>query len=317
MSMMPSLFDADATVTSAGESLRDGLIARQAAGGATADDIAITLLVHDAPLAQRGDPGRPRGWSWRGDVAFYPCSVVKLFWLLACEAALEAGRIVPHAELDRAMTDMIRWSSNTATNYVVDLVTGTTGDTLLDGAEYQAWAAARNGVNRFLRSLGWPEVGPGVNVCQKAMDDDRYGRENQFAGAKRLNHNSLTTEATARLLLEVLGGRALTPARCQAIAGLMRRPLDPAWIEAHPRGQVRGYFGAGLPAGSRLWSKAGWTTWTGDPTASYRRHDAAYVEAPNCPPFSLVVFTSNRAASEDMQMLPLVARDAVRLLSSR
>jgi beta-lactamase class A len=316
MTMTPSLFETDAAVTRAGEALRDGLVARQAGDGLGAQDIAITLLVHDAPLAQRGDPVRPRGWSWRGDAPFYPCSVVKLFWLLACEAALEAGRIVPHPELDRAMTDMIRWSSNAATNYVVDQVTGTTGDTLLEGAEYDSWAAARNGVNRFLCTLGWPEIGPGVNVCQKAMDDDRYGRENQFVGAARLNHNSLTSDAAARLLLEVLGGRVLTPARCRSIAALMRRPLDPAWIDANPHGQVRGYLGAGLPAASRLWSKAGWTNWTGDATASYRRHDAAYVEAPGCPPFSLVVFTKGRAVSEDMQMLPLVARDAVRILSA-
>ncbi len=94
----------------------------------------------------------------------------------------------------------------------------------------------------------------------------------------------------------------------------MARPTDADWAAAHPNGQVRGYFGAGLPAGSRLWSKAGWTSWTGDAAASYRRHDAAYIEAPGCPPFVLVVFTQGRAASADETMLPGVARDACTLL---
>ncbi len=68
---------------------------------------------------------------------------------------------------------MIRWSSNTATNYVVDVVTHTTGDTLLEGTKYDAWAARRGWANDFLRRLGWAEIDAGVNVCQKAMDGDR------------------------------------------------------------------------------------------------------------------------------------------------
>lgn len=304
----------DSHLAELGARLLDRLLETQKPHGLAAEDVAISWTIHAAPLRQKGDVPSLARFGWRDSQPFYPCSVVKLFWLLACEARLEGGFIRSHPELDRAMADMIRWSSNTATNYVVDLTTGTTGDTLLEGEAYRAWTEARNWANRYVRSLGWEEIDAGVNVCQKAMDDDRYGRENQFAGEARDNHNSLTTRATSRLLKEILCGTVLTPERCQAMAALMQRPIDPAWVAAHPHGQVKAYLGGGLPTESRLWSKAGWTTWTGDAKASWRRHDAAYIEAPHCPPFTLVVFTQGRQASEDEAMLPMVGRTACELL---
>ena len=58
---------------------------------------------------------------------------------------------------------------------------------------------------------------------------------------------------------------------------------------------------------------AGWTIWTGDPTASYRRHDAAYFELPAGPALTLVVFTEGKEISADMTSLPFFARTAARL----
>ncbi|HTO85663.1 MAG TPA: hypothetical protein VMQ73_25815, partial [Methylomirabilota bacterium] len=72
----------------------------------------------------------------------------------------------------------------------------------------------------------------------------------------------------------------------------------------------------GLPVGSRLWSKAGWTKWTGDPTASYRRHDAAYVELPGGGALTLVVFTEGKEISADMTCLPAFARVAAELVGN-
>ena len=108
------------------------------------------------------------------------------------------------------MHDMIKWSSNMATNYIIDLVTLTTGDTLLEGRELQEWVEKRGFANRWIRSFGWPEMAS-INVAQKNMDDDRYGRERQLVDA--LGHNSLTTNATARLFHEIFAGRDLLRAR--------------------------------------------------------------------------------------------------------
>ena len=132
----------------------------------------------------------------RGDAQFYPCSVVKMFYLVAAQAALEAGRIADTPELDRASRDMITWSSNTATNYIIDLVTGTTGDTELAPAELDGWVEARNAVNRYFQTLKIDDF-RGINVNQKLMDDDRYGREKIFVQIGGNNHNRLSTNAAA------------------------------------------------------------------------------------------------------------------------
>jgi hypothetical protein len=69
---------------------------------------------------------------------------------------------------------------------------------------------------------------------------------------------------------------------------------------------VKGFLGEGLPAGSRLWSKAGWM--------SQARHDAAIIALPGGPRFVLVVFTEGARASADTRRLPAVAAEAARLL---
>ncbi len=68
---------------------------------------------------------------------------------------IEAGQVQEYEVLDRAMQDMITWSSNTATNYIIHLITETTGDTLLDRTEFQIWHDCREALNRFFRGFGW------------------------------------------------------------------------------------------------------------------------------------------------------------------
>jgi beta-lactamase class A len=275
--------------------------------GLGADALGLTLVVYR-------DGASPEGFAHNGTRPFYPCSVVKMFWMAACLARIEEGAVRPHAELDRALNDMIAWSSNTATNYVIDQVTGTTGDTLLEGDELAAWIAARSWANEWVRSLRIAEF-QGINVCQKNMDDDRYGRERQLVDA--LGHNSLTTEATARLLHEIFDGRTFSAASRDRMQRLLARRHDPEWVEAHPAAQVRGYLGARLPAEAKLWSKAGWTGWTGDARASYRRHDAARIEAPGLPPFTLVLCTEGKRMSECETALPDIATRALEIVRNK
>jgi hypothetical protein len=77
---------------------------------------------------------------------------------------------------------------------------------------------------------------------------------------------------------------------------LLARSIDPAERAADPENQVDGFLGAALPAGARLWSKAGWM--------SQARHDAAYFEAEGQPPTLLVVFSEGRALASDERLLP-------------
>jgi beta-lactamase class A len=310
---MTMFYETTAQSRKMGEELVAWSLDRFGKEGLAADRFAVTLLPFDKPLSPEHAAGRPAGFGHRSDQSFYPCSVVKAFYLAAVEARLEEGVVQPHEELDRAMRDMILWSSNMATNYIIDLVTGTTGDTLLNDAEMRDWVERRNWVNRYFQSLNWPEL-KSINVCQKLMDDDRYGREKIFARLGGNNHNSLTCDATARLFHAIFTGQLVTPARSRHMAELLHRSLAPDFV-TRPAAQVQGYFGGGLPGGSKLWSKAGWTGWTGDADASYRHHDAAYVELPNGRSFILVAFTQGKEMSESETVLPAIAGKVCDLLA--
>lgn len=272
-----------------GQSVVQALVAQFGAQGLQADALGLVLVSQG--------PSGAEGFAHRGDWRCYPCSLVKTFHLVHALAALDAGRVAPHDELDRALRDMIRWSSNTATNYVIDLVTGTTGDTLLEGAEYLDWVSKRERLNRWFWALGWPEW-QGCNITQKLMDDTRYGRESQYAGALRENLNALTPLAAARLLWELFEGDLPLSlgARTRAQGMLHRSAADPD--AAMPQYQLSEYLGAGLPRGAEIWSKAGHNLWTGDAKASWFKHDMIRVTAAGRRPLIAVLMTQGQGLAE-------------------
>ncbi len=255
------------------------------------------------PAPERG--GKPEGAALRPDWRAYPCSLVKVFHLVAAQLRLEDGQLSAHGELDRAMRDMILWSSNSATNYIIDLLTGTTGDTLLNDAEMSAWCERREEINRIFAGLGWPELA-GINLNQKLMDDLRYGREKIALDRSAAGHNCLTPVAMARLMHEIFSESALlTPARRAVIRDHLARDAN-----APDRGrgayQLVGYLGGTLPEGTRIWSKAGRTRWLGDERAAFRRHDTLRAILPAGQEFLLTVFTQGEPIAEDDGFLPAI-----------
>ncbi|MFN6131321.1 MAG: serine hydrolase [Synechococcaceae cyanobacterium] len=274
--------------------------------------LSITWLRYQEPLgawSQRAAGNEPPtsreaiGASWAGSKQHYPASVIKLIYLVAAEAWLQQGLIEDNAELRRALADMIRDSSNDATALVVDLLSGTTGGPDLPEQRFAAWAAQRQLVNDWLAELGWPEL-QGCNACQKTWGDGPFGRERQFYGLELENRNRLSSEATARMLQEVLAGTVVSPPACRRMTALLQRSLDPAQRAADPENQVDGFLGGGLPLEARLWSKAGWM--------SQARHDAAYIEVDGADPFMVVVFASGARQAQDDTLLPELARELLR-----
>lgn len=272
------------------------------------NQIAMTWIVYDPPVpVNTGGALSPqafwshpiRGFSYRGGDRIYPASIVKLFYLVAVYEWLDKDMITPSAELQRAVRDMIVDSSNDATSLVVDILTGTTSGPELPSGPLETWKSQRNIVNRYFKSLGWPEL-ESVNINQKTWCDGPYGRERAFLGELMENRNMLTTDATARLMHSILGGVAVSSGASQAMMELMKRSLDREDLAADPENQVTGFLGGGLPLEAKLWSKAGFT--------SQVRHDAAYIELPDRRPFLLVVFTEGKAQSNNEAILPFVCQ---------
>lgn len=257
-------------------------------------DKKLTEAQLSITLIDLRDAQQPVTASFRGNERVYPASVVKLFYLVAVHRWLEDKKIEQTDELKRAVRDMIVDSSNEATQYVVDILTHTTGGFELPPREMEEWQSKRNVVNRYYSSLGYTNI----NTNQKTFCEDAYGREKVSRGPNGENRNKLTTDATARLLSEIVTGRAVSPARSAQMMELLKR--DFAGTSKDNDDQGHGFTGITMQGmtGAKLWSKAGWTSTT--------RHDAAYIELPNGAKFVLVTFTTDHA--NEREIIPTVAR---------
>lgn len=263
----------DRAVTDALEKFRDKKL--------RAEDVAVTFIdLSDGSFLQSG--------AARGEAKIYPASVSKMFYMVALQRWLEDGRVVLTKELERGQRDMIVDSSNEATQYVLDVLTGTSSGAELPAKEFAKWSFKRNIVNRYFAAQGYENI----NVNQKTFCEDAYGIEQQFRGYKGDNRNMLTTNATARLMAEIVLGLTNTKERTSTMIKLLERDLTREMKDADD--QTFGFTGIALRKinGVKLWSKAGWTSKT--------RHDVAYFELPDGRKFVTAVFTENFASERDI-----------------
>ena len=239
-----------------------------------ASQIAVTLV-------DMRDPAKPARGSHRGGEQIYPASVIKLFYLAAAHRWMEEAKLTDTPELRRAMSDMIVHSYNEATHYVLDVLTGTTSGPELPQAEIKEWFDKRNAVNRYFDGLGYRNV----VAHKKPWGEGPYGRETQAIKLFAPKRNFLSTDDTARLMTEIATSKCVSTKRSGEMMALLKRDLPVKDPDPDAQGK---FTGSALPAGAKLWSKAGWTSQT--------RHDCAYVELPDGRKFVLVTFTESHAS---------------------
>ncbi|MBI2512026.1 MAG: serine hydrolase [Opitutae bacterium] len=250
------------------------------------DQIAVTVVDLRGPT--------PAWANYRGDARIYPASVIKLFFAAYAHRRMEDGQLADTPELRRGLRDMIVDSYNEATSYVVDAITGTTSGPELPPDELTRWNAQRGVVTRYFAGLGYTNV----YAQRKPWGEGPYGREKQDMEAHPPARNHLSTNDTARLLVEVAQGRCVSPARSAQMLELMRR--DPFKKSDDPDSQDVGFTGPALSPGMKLWSKAGWVSWA--------RHDAALIELPDGGRVVIVTFTDGREHANNRKIIAAIAR---------
>jgi hypothetical protein len=247
------------------------------------------------------------GWrigGFRGDVGVFPASVVKAFYAAYTASHLSQGTLHLTPEFDRGLKDMVIQSSNDATALVMDTITGTTGGPELDEAAFAEWQHLRNVVNRWFSARGYT----GINANQKTWNEGPYGRERQSYGPNFENRNRLTPDSCVRLFCEIALER-IVPAGSGSgdwsswLQGWFSRAIPADSQDADF--QSRAFSGKVLPSGSRLWSKAGWT--------STVRHDVAWVRLPDGREYVWAIFTSGQ--SGNTELIPWIATELLRRLS--
>ncbi|HXH39982.1 MAG TPA: serine hydrolase [Thermoanaerobaculia bacterium] len=249
----------------------------------TKENLAISVVDVTMPSAiDRAD--------WQGDAPFYPASVVKLFIM----AEVFHQKLEGDPEVARALGEMIRLSDNDATAFLLDLVSDTCPGPNLEGRALAKFIDRRRVVNRWFATMGYD-----ISAMAKPWSFGPFGREKQLLGGDaRPNRNRSSANSFASLLLWIVRKRALSAADSAAMMALLERPLSPPRADEN---QVKEFIGESLPAGSKEWSKAGWT--------SEVRHDAAYIELPGGRKLILVIMT--RGTADDVKLIPAIARSVL------
>lgn len=244
----------------------------------TADNLALSVIDLTKPeQIVRAD--------YHGDAAFYPASLVKLFFMVE---TYHQGRT--SAEIDRALREMIQVSDNDAAAFLLDVLTDTASGSELEGKALDDFIDRRRKLNRYFASLGYD-----ISAMMKPWSFGPFGRDTQIVGEKQVNRNRASANSIGSLLFWIVRRHAISPKASDAMLALLERPLSP------PRpteNQVVAFLGESLPSGARLWSKEGDT--------SEVRHDAAYIELPGGAKFIIVVLT--RGAADDKALLPAIGK---------
>jgi beta-lactamase class A len=245
----------------------------------TADNLAISVVdVSNPATISRAD--------YHGDAPFYPASVIKMMFM----AEVFHQKKEKEPDVPRALQEMMHVSDNDATAYLIDIISDTCSGPELEGRALRRFIDKRRVVNHWLNPMGYD-----ISAMAKPWSFGPYGRDVQMMGGKgRPNRNRATANSFASMFLWILRRRAVTPEASDAMMALMARPMNPPTDDEN---QIKEFIGAALPPGSKLWSKAGWT--------SEVRHDAAYIELPTGKKWIVVVHT--RGAADDVKLVPAIA----------
>ena len=260
------------------------------------DDIAITWINYKS---KNDGVFKGFGCGINNTKIIYPASIVKLVYGLAAHYWIKKKRIFFTEEINDAVSKMLTNSSNNATSFLIDLLTGTTSGPCIEGQSWESWKYQRKIINDWLNELNWEEL-IGINCCQKTWDDGPFGREKEFYGNDNSNRNAITTDATARILETIMIHIDYQKNNLN-LRDFLKRNLNREVLKEDPLNQIEGFLGEGLPEDTPIWSKAG--------LMSEVRNDAAWWINSQSLQTLLVVFGNSKKYSKDYSFLPEIANE--------
>ncbi len=239
------------------------------------------------------------GYGINNKLPIYPASIIKLIYAFATYKWIQEGRLTFNKAINEASYKMLFHSSNDATSFIVDTLTGTTSGPSLNEENWINWTYQRQLINHWLESLNWDELSE-ANCCQKTWEDGPFGREKDFYGSKNENINLISTDGTARILEEIMQGIEYDENNIN-IKDFLSRNLKKESFMDDPNNQIEGFLGEGLPNNIPYWSKAG--------LMSKVRHDAAWWSMNKENQTLLVVFGNSSEFAQNKLFLPKLAKE--------
>ncbi len=257
------------------------------------NNIAITWVNYSTNIKFK----KGFGYGLNQKEQYYPASIVKLVYGLAIHDWIDKKKVKYNKEIENAVFNMLQYSSNDATSFILDLLTGTTSGLSIEGVIWDQWKYQREIINEWLISLGWDEVKE-FNCCQKTWDDGPYGREKDYYGKNNENRNCMSTYGTAKILEEIILHKIYHDNNLKLKDYLCRNLAKDQITENE--NQVKGFLGDGLPINTPFWSKAG--------LMSAARHDAAWWLNNQSSQTLLVVFGNGKDMANDTTFLPELSK---------
>ena len=239
------------------------------------------------------------GYGLNNKKQIYPASIIKLVYGLAIHTWIEKGILIKNDQICDAVYRMLYNSSNDATSFIVDLLTGTSSGPSIKGDSWNNWKYQREIVNDWLRDLNWDEL-KGTNCCQKTWEDAPFGREKDFYGPKNQNRNSISSDGAARIMEQIMKNIQYKETNIN-IKKFLSRNLSRESFEDDPNNQIAGFLGEGLPENTPFWSKAG--------LMSEVRHDSAFWSINENTETLLVVFGNGEEFVRDKLFFPKLAEE--------
>ena len=260
----------------------------------SSNDISITWINYKKNNSYR----KGYGYGINNKIQIYPASIVKLVYAFAVYAWIEKGILDFDKEINQASFDMLFHSSNDATSFIVDILTGTTSGPSLDENNWEKWKFQRNLINEWITKLNWEEL-YGMNCCQKTWENGPFGREKDFYGINNENMNLMSTDGTAKILQTIMQDLDYKKDNIN-IKSFISRKLNKESFQDDPNNQIEGFLGEGLPIKLPFWSKAG--------LMSKVRHDAAWWCNNNDTSTLLIVFCNSAKFSNNKYFLPEISQ---------
>ena len=258
------------------------------------NDIAITWINYKS---EGNHINKGCGYGINNRKLIYPASIVKLIYGLAAYSWIDTKKILLTQEISDAVNKMLFYSSNDATSFLIDIITGTTSGPSIEGDLWENWKFQRSIINDWLQELNWNELNE-INCCQKTWDDGPFGREKEFYGIENSNRNMMTTDATARVLEAIMIKLDYKKDNLN-LRSFLKRNLNKNVLNNDPLNQVDGFLGEGLPENINFWSKAG--------LMSQARHDAAWWVNNDSLQTLLVVFGNGEKYVKDEILFPEIS----------
>ena len=157
------------------------------------DELAITWINYKS---ESNHINKGCGFGINNRKLIYPASIVKLIYGLAAYSWIDTKKILLTQEIIDAVNKMLFYSSNDATSFLIDIITGTTSGPSIEGDLWENWKYQRSIINDWLKELNRSELNE-INCCQKTWDDGPFGREKEFYGTENSNRNMMTTDAVS------------------------------------------------------------------------------------------------------------------------